>query len=128
LYPHKGQLDNDRYKKGLLAKEFFMFLYNAPIPKIAIENPVSSTIFNMPIHSQEIQPYEFGHPYSKKTRLWLKNLPQLQPTNTISIYTPFLPAGTGRKDKSKYGVARGWRARSITFQGIADAMATQWGG
>lgn len=66
LYPKKGQLDNIRYEKGLIAKDFFMSFLNANCPRIAVENPVSSKIFNMPKHTQEIQPYMFGHPFTKK--------------------------------------------------------------
>lgn len=131
LYPKKGQLNQERYKKGLEAKEFFMMLYNADCPRVAIENPVSSKVFNLPIHTQEIQPYQFGHPYTKKTRLWLKGLPLLQPTNIVDPIQPYVPAGTGRKDKNKYGAAkRGEDAknRAKTFQGIAKAMAEQWAG
>ena len=73
LYPKKGQLDMERYQKGLEAKEFFMKFLNANCPRIAVENPVSSSVFQMPQHSQEIQPYQFNedgtHPYTKKTRL-----------------------------------------------------------
>lgn len=130
LYPKRGQLDLERYQKGLEAKEFFMQFYNADCPRIAVENPVSSCVFEMPQHSQEIQPYMFGHPYTKKTRLWLRGLPPLVPTNTVAPIGPYVPAGTGRKDKSKYGAAkRGEDAknRSKTFPGIAKAMAEQWG-
>jgi hypothetical protein len=130
LYPRKGELNLERYKKGLEAKEFFMMFYNANCPRIAIENPVSSTVFNMPKHTQEIQPYMFGHPYTKKTRLWLRGLPLLQPTHMVEPIGPYVPAGTGRKDRSKYGSAkRGEDAknRSKTFPGIAKAMAEQWG-
>lgn len=67
LYP-KGELNQKRFKKGLEAKEFFMKLYNADCPKIAVENPVSSKIYNMPKHTQEIQPFEFGHPFTKKNK------------------------------------------------------------
>ena len=85
----------------------------------------------MPKHTQEIQPWQFGHPYTKKTRLWLKGLPELKPTEIVTDRTPFIPAGTGRKDKSKYG-ARGCahdaKPRSKTFEGIARAMAQQWFG
>ena len=66
----------------------------------------------------------------KKTRLWLKNLPLLEPTNIVEPVGPFVPSGTGRKDRSKYGAAkRGEDAknRAKTFPGIADAMAVQWG-
>ncbi len=122
LYP-KGQLNLERYEKGLKAKEFFMALYNAPCDKIAVENPVSSTIFNLPKHTQEIQPYEFGHPFKKKTRLWLKNLPKLEPTNIVDFSESTKIPGNwfnkGGKDRQ--------RNRSKTFPGIAEAMAEQWG-
>lgn len=131
LYPQKGVLNEARYKKGLEAKEFFMKILNADCEKIAVENPVHSKIFNTPKHTQEVQPYQFGHPYSKKTRLWLKGLPPLVPTCIMDNYTPFLPAGTSRKDKSKYGAkqcAHNGFDRSKTFPGIAKAMAEQWAG
>ena len=129
LYPQKGVLNEERYKKGLEAKEFFMQFFNADCPRIAVENPVSSKIFNMPEHTQEIQPYQFGHPYTKKTRLWLIGLKPLEPTNIVEPVGPYVPSGTGRKDRSKYGAAkRGEDAknRAKTFLGIAKAMAEQW--
>ena len=133
LYPTKGNLDKKRFEKGLKAKEFFMKFYNNSCQKIAIENPVSSKIFNMPQFTQEIQPYEYGHPYTKKTRLWLKNLPKLQPTNIIekSKVKTFIESGTSRykntdKNKNRY-VARGQKDRSKFWTGIAAAMADQWG-
>ena len=131
LYPKKGQIDMERYEKGLEAKEFFLKFLNADCPRIAVENPVSSTVFQMPKHSQEIQPYMFGHPYTKKTRLWLRGLPALVPTDLVEPVGPYVPAGTGRKDRSKYGSAkRGEDAknRAKTFPGIAKAMAEQWAG
>lgn len=131
LYPQKGVLNEERYQKGLEAKEFFMKFINADCEKIAVENPVHSKIFNTPKHTQEVQPYQFGHPYSKKTRLWLKGLPPLEPTCIVENHTPFLPAGTSRKDKSKYGArqcAHNGFDRSKTFPGIARAMAEQWAG
>lgn len=122
LYKGK-QLNIDRYNKGLEAKEFFMKLLNSNIKKICIENPISSKVFEMPLHSQEIQPFQFGHPVTKKTRLWLKNLPELIPTNIVIPHTNCHEAGTwfmkGGKDRQKN--------RAKTFQGIADAMAEQWG-
>ena len=131
LYPQKGKLDQARYQKGLEAKKFFMRLLNAPIKKKVVENPVSSLVFKMPKCTQEIQPWQFGHPYTKKTRLWLVGLPKLEPTNIVKVIAPFIPAGTGRKNRSKYGVAKrsggDAKNRSETFQGIADAMAKQWG-
>lgn len=131
LYPKKGVLNVERYNKGLEAKEFFLKILNANCPRIAVENPVSSKIFEMPPHSQEIQPYMFGHPYTKKTRLWLKGLPNLMPTDVVEPIAPYCPAGTGRKNRDKYGAAkRGEDAknRAKTFQGVAKAMAEQWGG
>ncbi|HBN56874.1 MAG TPA: DNA cytosine methyltransferase [Lachnospiraceae bacterium] len=136
LYPHKGELNLERYQKGLEAKEFFLKFLNANCPRIAVENPVSSKVFNMPKHSQEIQPYKFDttgeHPYTKKTRLWLIGLPNLVPTTPQEVPVgPYVPSGTGRKNTEKYGVAkRGEDAkeRSKTFSGIARAMAEQWGG
>lgn len=130
LYPHKGKLDVARYQKGLEAKAFFMRFYDAEIQRIAVENPVSSKVFEMPPHTQEIQPWMFGHPYTKKTRLWLKRLSPLYPTDIVKPIAPYVPSGTGRKNRSTYGAAkRGEDAknRSKTFTGIAKAMAEQWG-
>lgn len=136
LYPKKGQLDMERYKKGLQAKEFFLKFLNADCDRIAVENPVSSSVFEMPKHTQEIQPYQFNddgtHPYTKKTRLWLRGLPMLIPTTPdCNPVVPYVPAGTGRKNREKYGAAkRGEDAknRAKTFSGIARAMAEQWAG
>jgi len=131
LYPHKGKIDQSRYEKGMAAKEFFMLFINANCSRIAIENPVPSTIFQLPKHTQEIQPWQFGHPYTKKTRLWLKGLPNLNPTKVVAPVSPYCPSGTGRKIRDKYGAAkRGEDAknRAKTFHGIARAMADQWAG
>lgn len=131
LYPRKEQLDYERYKLGLEAKEFFMKLYNADCEHIAVENPIPSKVFDMPPYTQIIQPYEYGHPFSKKTCLWLKGLPKLQPTNILSDYKPYVSCGTSHNkgNKDKAGVSRAGGAakvRSKTFEGIAEAIATQW--
>lgn len=124
LYP-KGVLNQERYKKGLEAKEFFMKLLNAPIKKIVVENPTPSRIFKLPKHTQTIQPYEHGHPYSKRTLLWIKNLPKLKPTKVMEykpMFSSKIPGNwfnKGGKDRQKN--------RSKTFPGIAKAMAEQWG-
>ena len=122
LYP-KGILNQDRYKKGMEAKDFFMCLWLSDIPKICIENPIPSTVYGLPKYAQAIQPYEHGHPYQKRTCLWLKNLSLLQPTNIMterqSTKIPGNWYNKGGKDRQKN--------RSKTFQGIADAMAEQWG-
>ena len=128
LYKNPGifnkQINNDRYKIGLLGKEFFMKLYNANINKICVENPVPNKLYDLPKYTQIIQPYEFGHPYQKRTCLWLKNLPMLKSANIIknAISTNnadwFNNCGMGDKRRKN---------RSRTFKGIAEAMANQWG-
>nr|DAT88414.1 MAG TPA: Cytosine specific methyltransferase [Caudoviricetes sp.] len=89
-----GVLNEERYAKGLEAKAFFMRFLNADCPRIAVENPVSSRIFEMPRHTQEIQPWQFGHPVQKKTRLWIKGLPNLQPTKVVDYKCGCHEAGT----------------------------------
>ena len=123
LYP-KGVLNRERLAKGMEAKEFFMRFYNADCEKIAIENPVPSSIYHLPQHSQDIQPYMFGHPYKKQTRLWLKGLPKLTPTNYTNISQSTKIAGNWF---NKGGVER-QKNRAKTFPGIAKAMAEQWAG
>ena len=130
LYPKAGELDNDRYKKLLEGKEFFMTLLNADIPKIAIENPTPFKIAKLPKPSQIIQPYQFGDPYTKRTLLWLKGLDPLIPTNEVDVIAPWIQSNTSgfrRGQKHHAGIARSVKQRSLTFQGIADAMAKQWG-
>ena len=127
-----GKLNEERYKLGLDGKEFFMELYNADCKHIAIENPIPSSIYNLPPYTQVIQPYEYGHPYSKKTCLWLKGLPPLKPTNIIEEHKPFISSGTySRTHDARYkGASRkggSAKSRSKTFPGIAQAMAEQWG-
>lgn len=122
LYP-KGVLNQDRLKLGMEAKEFFMALYNANIPRICVENPIPSKVYALPPYTQIVQPYEYGHATSKRTCLWLKGLQPLTPTDIVDKTTTTKMAGNwfnkGGKDR--------WKQRSETFQGIADAMAAQWG-
>ena len=117
------KLNKERYKKGLAAKEFFLKILNADCQRIAVENPVSSRIYEMPKHTQEIQPYMFGEPVKKKTRLWLRGLPNLIPTKIVVPLENCHDAGTwfmkGGKDRQKN--------RAKTFPGVAAAMADQWG-
>lgn len=125
LYP-KGKLNEERLAKGIRAKEFFMQFYDNVCPRIAIENPIPSKIYGLPPYTQIIQPYMFGHPYSKKTCLWLKGLPKLKPTDIVSeneIQSTKVAGNwfnKGGKDRQKN--------RAKTFEGIARAMAAQWGG
>jgi len=124
-----GELNQKRYELGLKAKEFFMKMLNAPIKHIAVENPTPFKIFELPTPTQVIQPYQYGHPFSKRTLLWLKNLQPLKQTKLISDFKPYLPSNTGGKkrgQKHSSGVSKNSKQSSKTFQGIADAMAEQW--
>jgi len=130
MYPKKGEIDPIRYEKAMDAKEFFMAIFNAPVKHVAIENPLPMKIVGLPDRNQLIHPYQFGDPYSKKTCLWLKNLPDLIPTNVLTEYQPFINGGGGRMNRAHYKgkkFAVGSIARSKTFTGIAKAMAEQWG-
>jgi site-specific DNA-cytosine methylase len=109
----------DRPMYQVEAIAFVLHLMNAPIEKIALENPIGvlSTKFRKP--DQIIQPWMFGHPETKATCLWLKNLPKLVPTNIVE-------GRDNRVHREPPGPDR-WKNRSRTMQGIADAMADQWG-
>lgn len=126
------QLNEERYRKGLEAKEFFMMFWNADCVRIAIENPTPSKVFNMPPPSQIIQPHMFGHPFTKRTQLWLKGLPELVPTNQVEPERTWCPSGSysGKHGEKHRGVFTKDRPknRSKTFPGIAKAMAEQWAG
>lgn len=109
------------------AAKFFRMLFNAEIPKICIENPIPHKYAIKEIgckYDQIIQPWLFGHGETKATCLWLRNLPKLKPTNIVSgrehrIHKLSALKGKGSsRDRQKN--------RSITFQGIANAMAEQW--
>ena len=116
----------NKIEKKEVDTSLFISLLNADIPRICIENPVPSKQANLPKYDQIIQPYEHGHDHSKKTCLWLKNLPKLEPTNIVEITYITTPNGY-RYTKGWYKTPRNSIARSRTFQGIADAMADQWG-
>jgi len=125
------QLNQERYAKGLAGKAFFMQFYNCQCEHIAIENPIPAKVYQMPEPTQFIQPFQFGHPYSKATLLWLKGLPKLQPTNIVTDYMPFVSSGTYSKNhdpryKGAPRIGGGGKSRSKTFDGIAKAMAEQW--
>ena len=128
-----GKLNQERYNKGLTAKTFFMKLLNADIPHIAIENSVASKIYELPRYSQIIQPYQFGEPYSKRSCLWLKGLPNLRPTKVIKdniiqwVNGGSKKAdGTQRSKNARASTFRDSKTKSKTFKGIANAMAEQW--
>lgn len=129
MYPSSGNLCQERFEKAIEAKVFFLKLLNAPIEYIAIENPTPLKVVGLPKQSQAIQPYEYGHEYSKRTLLWLKNLPLLKPTDIKSNYKPYLPSNTGGKKRGQkyHFVNINQKESSKTFTGIAQAMANQWG-
>ena len=108
----------NKQKEQKEAIDFFMKLVNAPINKIAIENPISiiSSIYKKP--EQIIQPWQFGHGETKATCLWLKNLPKLKSTNIVSGREHKIHLMTPSPDRAKN--------RSRTYPGIANAMAEQW--
>lgn len=101
------------------ALAFVRLLLSAPIPRIALENPVSVISSRIRKPDQIIQPWQFGHGETKATCLWLKGLPPLTPTNIVE-------GREARIHKMPPGPDR-WKERSRTYQGIADAMASQWG-
>ena len=130
MYPVTRQINPDRLEKAMQAKEFFMQFYNADCDRICIENPTPLKVVGLPKESQVIQPYMFGDPYSKRTLLWLKGLPELKPTNVLEDFVPYLPSNTGGFSRGKggsRGVAHNAKDASKTFWGIAKAMAEQWG-
>lgn len=101
------------------ALDFVRLLLDADIPMIALENPVSIISSKIRKPSQIIQPWQFGHGETKATCLWLKNLPLLVPTNIVEGREPKVHMLPPSEDR--------WKLRSTTYQGIADAMAEQWG-
>lgn len=127
LYPDgKGILNEERLRKGIQATHFFLRFLYANCDRIAVENPIPSTVYCLPKYTQIIQPYEYGHPFQKKTCLWLKGLPLLRPTNIIP-----------KENRQSTKIAGNWfnkggkdrqKNRAKTFDGIAAAMAEQWGG
>jgi hypothetical protein len=98
---------------------FVRALLNAPVPHIALENPISIISSRIRKPDQIIQPWQYGHGETKATALWLKNLPPLHPSDVV-------PGRVARVHMMPPGPDR-WKERSRTFQGIADAMADQWG-
>ena len=129
-----GEKAIERHKKRNKAFEFVMKLANANIDKIAIENPVGYLNTHWRKPDQIIQPYQFGVPESKRTCLWLKNLPKLQPTNIVkpTIYGYFKSGKHKGKpmhfhDKYLPNIKERAELRGKTFKEIAEAMANQWG-
>ena len=109
----------DKQQEQAAALDFVKLLLTAPVPMIALENPVSIISSRIRKPDQIIQPWQFGHGETKKTCLWLKGLPLLKPTKIVNGREPRVHWASPGKDR--------WKERSRTYQGIADAMADQWG-
>jgi len=110
----------DKLPEQAAALDFVRLLLDAPIPRIALENPVSVISTRIRKPDQIVQPWQFGHGETKATCFWLKGLPALTPTNIVEgrdARVHRLPPGPDR-----------WKERSRTCPGIANAMAAQWGG
>ena len=110
----------DKQAEQVEALAFVRLLLDAPIPMIALENPVSIISSRIRRPDQVIQPWMFGHGETKATCLWLKGLPKLRPTNIVDgreARVHRMPPGPDR-----------WKERSRTFEGVANAMAAQWSG
>lgn len=126
-----GVLNIPRFYEGLCGKALFMAVWMADCEKIVIENPTPSKIFEYPTPTQTIQPYMFGHPYTKKTLLWEKGVPPLEPTNIVVPERTWCPSGSysGKHNEKHKGMFTRDRAknRSKTFYGVGEAMAEQWG-
>ena len=95
------ELQADRVMKGIQGRDLFMRFWWADIPKICIENPVPSKVFCLPAYTQIIQPYEYGHPYTKRTCLWLKGLPPLFPTDIVVPEKSWVMEGPYRHNKDR---------------------------
>jgi site-specific DNA-cytosine methylase len=109
----------DKQKEQAEALNFVRYLLEAPVLKIALENPISVISSRIRKPDQIVQPWMFGHGETKATCLWLKNLPKLKPTNIVN--------GREHRVHQEPPSPERWKNRSRTLQGIADAMAAQWG-
>ena len=138
MYNNDGSINLERLKNQREALNFVQKLMDAPIEKIAIENPVSVISSAIRKPDQIIQPYEYGHSEAKKTCLWLKNLPQLKPTKIVDKgeFVEWVDKNGKKKRQAKWYLdvltkaktkAERQKLRSKTYQGIADAIANQWG-
>ena len=137
MYNNDGSINLERLRNQKKALNFVQKLLDAPIDKIALENPVSVISSQIRKPDQIIQPYEFGHSEAKKTCLWLKNLPKLKPTKIVDKgeFMEWVDKNGKKKRQAKWYIdvlskaktkAERQKLRSKTYQGIADAIAKQW--
>jgi hypothetical protein len=121
----------ERIPKTEAALEFVKQFMDAPVPRIAIENPVGCISTRIRKPDQIINPWQFGHEANKPTCLWLKNLPLLVPTKIVGKGEFYIKANGQRLSKWSHCISGSnknrWKNAARTFQGIADAMADQWG-
>ena len=132
IHLYKGGLLNiPRYYEGLCGKALFLAVWAADCEKVVIENPTPSKVFDYPEPTQKIQPYHFGHPFTKLTLLWERGVEPLKPTHIVEPERTWCPSGSysGKHNEKHRGMFTTDRARnrSKTFQGVGDAMAEQWG-
>ena len=130
-----GVINQERLKKGYAAKEFFLKIWNCECSRVVIENPTPLKIIALPLPTQVIQPYMFDpdgkHPYSKRTCLWERGVCKLTETTPnakpIGTWMPSNTGGLSRGRGGNRGIARDSKTASKTFEGVAAAMAEQWG-
>lgn len=127
-----GKLNVSRYYEGLCGKALFQAIWAADCDRVVIENPVPSKIFDYPPPTQAIQPYEYGHPFTKKTLLWERGVPTLRPTDIVEPQRTWCPSGSysyehNEKHRGMFTKDRA-KNRAKTFPGVAKAMAEQWAG
>lgn len=130
LYNKDKSRNEPRWQSLHEAAKFFLTLYNANIPHICVENPIMHKHAKALIgvnHSQIIQPYQFGHTETKATCLWLKGLPLLKETSNVKALMDTLPKNQTNKCHYMAPSADRWKLRSITYSGIACAIADQYG-
>lgn len=123
--------DRSREQLGWEARRFFLRMLYSGVEKIAVENPRPLRWFSLPEYSQIIEPYMFGDPWKKRTCLWLKGIPPLEPTKIVKPACSWVSGGSKKADgspRSNVGMPfRDSKRKSKTFPGIAKAMAEQWG-
>lgn len=118
-----GELNEERFKKGVKAAEFFYKIYNADCPRIVIENPVPINVFGLPKPTQVVEPYMFGVPVTKTTYLWIKGVRRVCPTNVVKPRYTFTTYPLFKNSHGKYRQ----KNRSKTFEEFAAALALSWG-
>lgn len=130
------RINNVRYSNGVpphliesfnFARSFFFRCLNYPVRYTVVENPIPHPLAKLPPYNFRIQPYEFGHPYSKCTCFWSNTIPALLPTCYVLNHTSWVYSSGGYSKQADTGLYTKQRKRSQTFPGVAAAMARQWG-